>query len=165
MNSHFCPPAIQSGSQRPIMGYYKCCQVFGLVCPTSVNRRVHWLCRAFPLSISFRRETLFISPCSSGALTAMPAAAWLFKLGPTQHGARSRVWIFGALFAHACTVGSGWGRLGVTCISATMLSSGFMWTVKASRISRSPSYRTSISTECCSSPALNSTSDTRRQTD
>lgn len=95
MNSHFCPPAIQSGSQQPIMGYYKCCQVLGLVCPTSVNRCVHWLCRDIPLSISFQSEKLFISPCSSGALTAMPAAACLFKLGLTQHCTRSRVWIFG----------------------------------------------------------------------
>lgn len=71
------------------------------VCPTSVYRRVHWLCWDIPLSISFRREKLFISPCTSGALTTMPAAAWLFKLGLTWHSARSRVWVFAALCVHA----------------------------------------------------------------
>lgn len=46
----------------------------------------------------------------------------------------------------------------VTCISATMFSSGFRWTVKASLISLTPSKRTSISTKCCVSPSLNSIS-------
>lgn len=51
----------------------------------------------------------------------------------------------------------------VTCISATMFSSGFRWTVKASLISLTPSKRTSISTKCCVSPSLNSISENMRQ--
>lgn len=46
----------------------------------------------------------------------------------------------------------------VTWSSATMFSSGFRCTVKASLISLTPSYRTSISTMCCVSPSLNSIS-------
>lgn len=46
----------------------------------------------------------------------------------------------------------------LTCVSATMYSSGFKWTVKASRISLCPSYRTWTSTTCSVSPSLNSTS-------
>lgn len=54
-----------------------------------------------------------------------------------------------------------WHEL-VTCISATMFSSGFRWTVKASLISLTPSKRTSISTKCCVSPSLNSISENMR---
>lgn len=46
----------------------------------------------------------------------------------------------------------------LTCVSATIFSSGFRWTVKASLISLTPSESTSISTICWVSPSLNSIS-------
>lgn len=45
-----------------------------------------------------------------------------------------------------------------TCVSATIFSSGFKCTVNASRISLTPSYKTSTSTKCSVSPSLNSIS-------
>ena len=45
-----------------------------------------------------------------------------------------------------------------TCVSATMFSSGFRWTVKASLISLIPSKITSMLTICWVSPSLNSIS-------
>lgn len=53
----------------------------------------------------------------------------------------------------------------LTCVSATMFSSGFRWTVKASLISLIPSKITSMLTICWVSPSLNSISTNAKITD
>lgn len=137
-------------------------------CSTSVYRCVHCLApqehspqhlipegKAFYKTLWFRRADSNAS-CCLAILTRADMTERMLTCVDMQHCTCTHTGLIGYwLIFVSVYVPCG---LCVTCISATMLSSGFMCTVKASLISLWPSYRISISTKCSFSPSLNSTS-------